>query len=368
MNHDFQKLMQRATQLTRTGELQAATAAIQAALSGTVQHPTAAPARRTEADTGDVIEVAARELPEEPEAAQPVPAGHEAPARAPSSSGRFIAASHGNATARRDFKLYIPPGAGDRPLPLIVMLHGCTQSPDDFAAGTAMNSLASAQGFYVLYPAQSLQANPQRCWNWFKHNHQARDRGEPALLAGMTREVMAGYPIDSDRIYVAGLSAGGAMAAIMGDTYPDIFAALGVHSGLAAGSATDLPSALGAMKSGGNPARPRASASAVPTIAFHGDADNTVHPANASQVVAANAAMADREEVDQLTSSRGRMATRRIHRAADGVVLAEHWLVHGAPHAWSGGSAAGSYTDPSGPDASAEMLRFFLAHPRRPKH
>jgi len=359
MNPDFQQLMQRATQLTRSGELQAATAAIQAALAGTA-HPVTAATRRTEQDTGNVIDVAAREVPDE---APTAPAHPQSPAH-----GRFIAGTHGDATARRDFKLYIPPGAGDRPLPLLVMLHGCTQNPDDFAAGTAMNLLAAEQGFYVLYPAQSQQANPQRCWNWFKHNHQARGRGEPALLASMTREVMATYPIDADRVYVAGLSAGGAMAAILGDTYPDIFAAVGVHSGLAAGSATDLPSAFTAMQSGANPARPLASAGAVPTIAFHGDADNTVHPANGGQVIAASAAMATSVEVDMLTSSGGRTATRRIHHAADGTVLAEHWVVHAAPHAWSGGSATGSYTDPRGPDASAEMLRFFLAHPRRPGH
>ena len=361
MNLDFQQLMQRATQLTRNGGLQAATAAIQAALTDTAR-TASAPARRTEEDTGDVIDVAAREIPDVARPA-PAPAGNGVP-----SPGRFIAGSHGDAHMRRDFKLYIPPGAGDRPLPLLIMLHGCTQNPDDFAAGTVMNSLAGAQGFYVLYPAQSQQANPQRCWNWFKHNHQARGRGEPALLASVTREVMATYPIDTDRVYVAGLSAGGAMAAILGDTYPDIYAAVGVHSGLAAGSASDLPSALGAMKSGANPVPARPSASAVPTIVFHGDADSTVHPANGGQVIAASAAMAARVEVDQPGSSGGRKATRRIHRAADGAVLAEHWVVHGAPHAWSGGSASGSYTDPSGPDASAEMLRFFLAHPRRPRH
>ena len=361
MNPDFQQLMQRATQLTRSGELQAATAAIQAALTSTATNHAAAPARRAEEDAANVIDVAAREVPDEAPTAPVHPQSPTPPA------GRFIAGSHGDATARRDFKLYIPPGAGDRPLPLLVMLHGCTQNPDDFAAGTAMNVLASEQGFYVLYPAQSQRANPQRCWNWFKHNHQARGRGEPALLAGMTRDVMAAYPVDADRVYVAGLSAGGAMAAILGDTYSDIFAAVGVHSGLAAGSATDLPSALGAMQSGANPARPRASGRAVPTIAFHGDADATVHPANGGQVIAASAAMAARVEVDQHNNG-GRMATRSVHHAANGTVLAEHWLVHGASHAWSGGSAAGSYTDPRGPDASAEMLRFFLAHPRRTGH
>ena len=185
MNPDFQQLMQRATQLTRSGELQTATAAIQAALAGTAPNPAAAPDQRTDDHTGDVIDVAAREVLEEAAPFRP-PSQSPAP-----SAGRFIPGTHGDASARRDFKLYIPPGAGERPLPLLVMLHGCTQNPDDFAAGTAMNLLAAEQGFYVLYPAQSQQANPQRCWNWFKHNHQARGRGEPARLAGMTREVMA---------------------------------------------------------------------------------------------------------------------------------------------------------------------------------
>jgi poly(hydroxyalkanoate) depolymerase family esterase len=361
MNPAFQQLLRNAARLTRSGDLQAATAAIQAALAGRLVAAAVPDVALAAPRRGEVIDVAARAVPD----SEPTPSTSRRPDAA--RPARFITGSHGNATAQRDFKLYLPPGASDRPLPLLVMLHGCTQNPDDFAAGTGMNLLAAEQGFYVLYPAQSQRANPQRCWNWFKHNHQARGRGEPALLAGMTREVMAAYPIDADRVYVAGLSAGGAMAAILGDTYPDIFAAVGVHSGLAAGSASDLPSALGAMKSGANPARPQASANAVPTIAFHGDADTTVHPANGDQVIAASAAMAARVEVDQHNNG-GRMATRSVHHAADGTVLAEHWLVHGAPHAWSGGSAAGSYTDPHGPDASAEMLRFFLAHPRRPGH
>ena len=361
MNPILQRLMNNAAQLTRSGNLQAATAAIQAALGGGV------PAAAASTDMRDVIDVEARVVPdlarEFDDEAPSAPAGS-----VPDSgrSGLFIAGSHGDASGHRDFKLYIPPGAGERPLPLVVMLHGCTQNPDDFAAGTAMNDAALAQGFFVLYPAQSPQMNPQRCWNWFKHTHQARGRGEPALLAGMTREVMARHAIDPSRVYVAGLSAGGAMAAILGDAYPDLYAAVGVHSGLAAGIATDLPSALGAMKSGGTTTR--AEASGMPTIVFHGDADTTVHPGNGEQVITASVGMAAAVEVEHLKGTDGRATTRRVHRAPDGTVVAEHWLVHGVAHAWSGGSAQGSYTDAGGPDASAEMVRFFLEHPHRQAH
>ena len=240
------------------------------------------------------------------------------------------------------------------------MLHGCTQNPDDFALGTGMNeaALASDEGFFVLYPAQNSQANPSRCWNWFKRSHQQRDLGEPALLAAMTCDVIKGYAIDPQRVYVAGLSAGGAMAAILGDAYPDIFAAVGVHSGLAVGAAKDVNSAFSAMKSGGASA-PKSNAKTVPTIVFHGDKDNTVHPVNGEQVVQASVGKtAPRVETG---SDNGRGFTRSVY-AADGRVVAEHWTVQGAGHAWSGGSAKGSYTDGKGPNATKEMLRFFLAN------
>ena len=243
------------------------------------------------------------------------------------------------------------------------MLHGCTQNPDDFAAGTAMNDLARAQGFYVLYPAQSRKANPQACWNWFKHNHQQRGRGEAGLLAGMTRDVMARCQIDPQRVYVAGLSAGGAMAAILGAVYPELYAAVGVHSGLAAGVASDLPSALAAMQ--GGPRAANGAAHGVPTIVFHGDADSTVHAANADQVIAACAGPAAAVDTQRVQAEGDRACTRRSYADAAGRVMAEHWLVHGAPHAWSGGSAQGSYTDPQGPDASTQMVRFFFEHPRQ---
>jgi poly(hydroxyalkanoate) depolymerase family esterase len=360
MNIDFKHLMAEATRLTRAGDLRAATAAIQAAL-GRGRGPVA-PSSTSEA--GDVIDVEARHVPQPPLPGifDDAPAAYD-PVPVP---GRFIPGSFSDAAGRRDYKLYVPPEAGQRPLPLVVMLHGCTQDPDDFAAGTGMNEAALAQGFFVLYPAQSRRANPQACWSWFKHSHQKRDRGEPALLAGMTRTVMTHYAIDPQRVYVAGLSAGGAMAAILGEAYPDLYAAVGVHSGLAAGVASDLPAALMAMKSGGVPAG--SAASGMPTIVFHGDADATVHASNGEQVIAACVGDTTTIEVQHVNGKGARTATRRLHRSADGRVLAEHWTVHGAPHAWAGGSAKGSYTDARGPDASAEMLRFFFEHPRLPAH
>ena len=353
-NPVFQNSMAEATRLMQTGNLQAATAAIQAALGGA-----AMPASAT--DDPNVIDVEAHEVGRAAPAQKPAE-----PAVKPGPAGQFISGSHTEGSAgSREYKLYIPPASFTEPLPLVVMLHGCTQNPDDFAAGTGMNEAALKRGFYVLYPAQTQHANSSRCWNWFKHNHQKRGRGEPALLAGMTRDVMKRYNIDPQRVYVAGLSAGGAMAAILGDAYPDLFAAVGVHSGLATGSATNVQGALSVMKTGAAPAA-RSTAS-PPTIVFHGDQDATVSPANGEHVVAASAG-ASKSEGKRARSPNGRDYTQRTYKDASGRVVAEHWAVHGAGHAWSGGSARGSYTDGTGPDASAEMLRFFLANTLRTAH
>jgi len=341
MDLDLKTLMAQATRLTQGGQLNQATALLRSVMQGGLSAmPTAMP---------HVIDVAARRV-DAPDA----PAGQQ--------GDRFASHSFANAADRRDYKLFVPAGPHAAPLPLVVMLHGCTQNPDDFAAGTRMNTLARSQGFAVLYPAQSRKANPQGCWNWFKHTHQTAARGEPALIAGMVREVMAAQSIDPDRVYVAGLSAGGAMAAIMGETHPEMFAAVGVHSGLAAGAARDLPSAMAAMKDGSAVRDP--AGSGMPTIVFHGDADATVHVRNARSVVAAAVGTGAAARGESATVAGARSTRRDLFRGSDGQVQAELWLVQGGPHAWSGGGA-GTYTDPSGPDASAEMLRFFLEHPRR---
>ncbi|MEO8137789.1 MAG: PHB depolymerase family esterase [Betaproteobacteria bacterium] len=265
------------------------------------------------------------------------------------------------------YKLFVPPRAAGRRRPLLLMLHGCTQDPEDFAAGTQMNKLALAHNFIVLYPTQTSRDNAARCWNWFLPQHQQRERGEPALLAALTQSIAEAQGADPARIYAAGLSAGGAMAAILGQTYPDLFAAVGVHSGLPSGGANDLMSALTAMKDGAPAAAPPPAGAVAPTIVFHGDADTTVNVRNGELVTAAAVAgcLSDtppRVLETQGTSVRDRPFTRRIYADARGRVAVEQWVLRGAGHAWSGGDASGSFTDPTGPDASAEMLRFFLAH------
>ena len=351
--------MAAATRLTRTGNLQAATAAIQAAL-GRAKAPArqAAFAAAHDTDVIDVIDIRAREIADghAPATAQP-PATLARP-----QAGEFTAGSYTDASSTLAYKLFSPPVCSGKLLPLVVMLHGCTQNPDDFAAGTGMNDAALERGCFVLYPAQAQRANPSRCWNWFKHNHQQRGRGEPALLAAMTRSVIDRCAIDPQRVYVAGLSAGGAMAAILGDAYPELFAAVGVHSGLPTGAANDMPSAFTAMK-GGAAARAASTNPGPPTIVFHGDQDGTVHPVNGERVAgaASSRAVALTEHFD---NTNGRAATRHTYGDREGRVVAEHWVVHGAGHAWSGGSQRGSYTDSQGPDATREMLRFFAAHGR----
>ncbi len=288
----------------------------------------------------------------------------EAEAPAPTSGARFLAGSFTNAAGTRPYKLYVPAGYRGVPMPLVVMLHGCTQSPDDFAAGTGMNDAAERAGCLVVYPGQTAQAQAQKCWNWFSAKDQQRDQGEPSLIAGITRQVMAEYAVDARRVFVAGLSAGGAAAAIMGATYPELYGAIGVHSGLACGSAWDLNSALAVMKRGME-GRPAARAGRmVPTIVFHGERDSTVSAQNGDDVVAQAVAGAGlRRSVQARRPERGRDCTRTMFTDAAGRVVAEQWLIHGAGHAWSGGRAAGTYTDPSGPDATGEMLRFFGEHP-----
>ncbi|KGT79534.1 esterase [Bradyrhizobium japonicum] len=276
---------------------------------------------------------------------------------------QFITGAFRNAVGNRGYKLFVPSRSHGEPLPLVVMLHGCTQSPDDFAAGTRMNFLAEERNCFVVYPEQPSAANQSKCWNWFRPGDQQRDGGEPSLIAGITRQILRDYPVDPKQVYVAGLSAGGAAAAIMAATYPDLYAAAGIHSGLACGAARDLPSALAAMRQGGE-AKPAGNTLSVPTIVFHGDRDITVHPANGQRVFE-QGGKSSRSKVQVINGRvpQGHAYTRTIMMDARGLVASEHWNVHGAGHAWSGGSPSGSYTDPSGPDATREMLRFFLDHP-----
>lgn len=288
----------------------------------------------------------------------------------PRAPGQFLERTFSAAGDTRRYKLYVPSAPASGPRPLIVMLHGCTQDADDFAAGTAMNALAEERGCLVLYPEQSVAANASHCWNWFEASHQERDGGEPSLLAGMTREVVATWQADPGRVYVAGLSAGGAMAAILGQAYPELYAAVGVHSGLPVGCARDLITGLAAMKKA--PARTASTARTpprrVPVIVFHGDLDSVVHPGHGDAVLrqflhpapGSHAEVLHRQE-ERAEHADGRGYTRTAMRDRSGRSVAEYWELHGAGHCWSGGSPAGTYTDPAGPDASAEMLRFFLA-------
>ncbi|MCJ2012231.1 alpha/beta hydrolase family esterase [Methylobacterium sp. J-076] len=289
--------------------------------------------------------------------------GAAAPSAAPLPQGaRFETRTFASAVGSRTYKVYVPSGYTGQALPVVVMLHGCTQNPDDFARGTRMNEVAEEKTFLVAYPEQPRSANMQRCWNWYEPGDQQREGGEPTLIAGIVRQVIEEFAADPSRVYAAGLSAGGAAAAILAATHPDLFAAVGVHSGLACGSARDVSSAFAAMK-GNGAAAPGRARHGVPTIVFHGDRDGTVHPANGDQVIAqATPGPALSRTVSEGRTPDGVAYTCTVQRDPAGRPVLEQWVLHGAGHAWSGGSPAGSFTAPQGPDASREMVRFFLAH------
>jgi poly(hydroxyalkanoate) depolymerase family esterase len=390
-----QHIIREATRLTRAGELVEATALLQRMLRG--EHAPDAPSRTDAriALAGPLI-IDAKANPAEAKTdshpkSEPAPSAQPRmlralPDRKAARSGiglrgvmkrtplstpdivpegaRFIERTYSSPAGSRAYRLFIPSRYREQPLPLIVMLHGCTQSPDDFAAGTRMNFLAEEQNCLVAYPAQPRQANQAKCWNWFRTADQQRGKGEPSLIAGITRQIMDDYLVDRKRVYVGGLSAGAAAASIMGATYNDLYAAIGIHSGLACGVATDLPSALVAMRQGGTDHKAISGGRPpVPTIVFHGDRDTTVHPNNGDQVLEQSlGTMSPQKQVHRGQVPGGHAYTRTILSDASGREMLEHWNIHGAGHAWSGGSPAGSYTDPRGPDATREMLRFFLEH------
>jgi poly(hydroxyalkanoate) depolymerase family esterase len=377
MNGPLNSTMRDAMRLMQTGDLLAATAAIQQGIGGVAEPESP----RAAASDTDPIEGTFRVVDETLSPTQDARSG-SSPGRTPDAASRAQFSEHayaGSAGSRR-YKLFVPSTYRGQPLPLVVMLHGCTQTPDDFATGTRMNILAEERGCFVAYPEQSQSDNISKCWNWFKVSDQGRDQGEPAIIAGLVRELLLTYGLDQERVYIAGLSAGGAMAVILGRTYPEMFAAVGVHSGLPYGAAHDLPSAFAAMHRPGT-ADPRgerletaqAWRISVPTIVFHGDRDMTVHPSNGQQVASDTAAVNADESLKEPPAAAASWAgetpggysyTCTTFKDDNERIVVEHWLVHGAAHAWFGGDPRGSFTDPNGPDATREMMRFFLERKR----
>ena len=352
--------MKAATDLTRSGKLLEATALIQRLLL----KPWPA---ESQAAPWQQAKLPPKEQDQEPAMAAVVTKDtnrRKAKPKVRSEQGQFESKQFACILGQRSYKLFTPSGYVGKPMPLVVMLHGCTQTPDDFAAGTKMNQLAEELGFFVAYPGQPSSANSSRCWNWFNSADQQKDKGEPALIAGIVREIMADRAVDAKRVYVAGLSAGGAMAAVLGMTYPDLFAAIGVHSGLPCGAAKDVIGAFTVMKRGASHVVSSRSEQPVPTIVFHGDRDPTVNPANADDVLEQFdlAGASAQYETTSEKSAAGMVYSKSVHANDNGTAMFEKWLVHGAGHAWSGGSSHGSYTEPRGPDASREMIRFFFEH------
>jgi poly(hydroxyalkanoate) depolymerase family esterase len=402
MNDQMKEAMAEATHLTRTGRLAEATALIQRTLgiisarAGIPDEPVVRVVEGTPPLLGPTIQGGVGASPEHASAfpaplPQTPPPGAFQRARSlhgsvrrgqplrpevvtPSThlEGKFVDGAYSNTAGTRSYKLYVPRSYTGQAVPLIIMLHGCTQNAVDFAAGTRMNMFAEVKTFLVAYPEQVSSANNSKCWNWFLPTNQQRDMGEPSLIAGITQQIMNSYHVDTNRVNVAGISAGGAMAVIMAATYPDLYAAIGVHSGLAYRAAHDVLSGFAAMRRGSVKSAQQLT-TAIPLIVFHGDRDTTVSPVNADHLLnqwlqatnCESGRSAHSTEVVRGQMTNGRAFTRSIYHDTSGHVIAEKWLVHQAGHAWSGGSTDVSFTDPKGPDASTELLRFFAEHNRK---
>jgi poly(hydroxyalkanoate) depolymerase family esterase len=283
---------------------------------------------------------------------------------APDLGERFLKRTYSGPAGSLNYRLYVPADYEQRELALVVMLHGCLQNPEDFAVGTKMNALADEFGLIVAYPHQPRSANPNGCWNWFDRRHQNRGSGEPAKLAGLAQALAKEFDVRRDRIFAAGLSAGGAMAEVLAATYPDVFDAVGIHSGLPYKSAGDVPSAFAAMKGTASfdPAPLAASGRHCRKIIFHGLADGTVNSVNGKRIldeVERGKTSPTRSDLDWPIE--GGRVSRTSLKDADGQSVAEQWLVEGGGHAWFGGDKRGSYTQAVGLDASRAMVRFFLA-------
>jgi poly(hydroxyalkanoate) depolymerase family esterase len=382
MKHRVLDVMNEALGLVRNSDLGGATALIRKALSGgaaprsgdldaPVHRPSAkviplAP-RRPLGETLRALRLRPIMPPSLPDAPEPGPA--------PDLGERFLKRTYSGPAGSLDYRLYVPADHEQRNLALVVMLHGCTQNPEDFALGTRMNALAEEFGLIVAYPHQARLANPNGCWNWFDRRHQNRGSGEPARLAGLAQALAKEFDVRRERVFAAGLSAGGAMAEILAVTYPDVFDAVGIHSGLPYKSAGDVPSAFAAMKgnaafhpaplaASGRPSdRPsdRPSNRNVRRIIVHGLADSTVNAINGEHIfdeVEGETSLA-RSDLDWPIE--GGRVSRAAVKAADGRPVAEQWLVEGGGHAWFGGDKRGSFTQNVGLDASRVMVRFFLA-------
>lgn len=360
MKDDFATAMRRSLEQTRAGRPFEATRTIQAILTGV--DGTAMPSGRIAPEASRTRTRASsprKRLSQVIAELARTPPGFDARAnreeRSPNvpEGAVFERRHHAGPHGARDYRLFRPSNTATPVRGVILMLHGCTQSPEDFATGTRMNDQAERHGLLVVYPEQARTHNVSRCWNWFRPGDRSRSGGEAALLADLAAAVAADHGVAPGRVFAAGLSAGGAMAAILAQTHPEVFAAAGVHSGLAPGSASDVVSALGAMRGDHTP---EAEALNAPAIIFHGSADSTVAPVNAGRLAG---------PLERAVARSGDAAGRRYDvlsaRNAAGHPV-EVWRIEGGGHAWFGGDAAGSYADPQGPDASAEMVRFFLDH------